>query len=87
MLPLLACVAGIFLGLNFRVLILLPTSVVFAAIFIFHNMSLDLRFYAHIGDLLVPLILAQAGYMLGLVGRDTYAQIIARLQAPQSNRI
>ena len=87
MLPLLACVAGIFLGLNFRVLILLPTSVVFAAIFIFHNMASDLRFYAHIGDLLVPLILAQAGYMLGLVGRETYAQIMARFQAPQSNRI
>jgi hypothetical protein len=87
MLPLLACAAGIFLGLNFNALVLLPVSFTFGAIFIFDNISSGLSFHAHLGDLLVGLICAQGGYMLGLVGRDMYAQILARFQAVQSDRV
>lgn len=87
MLLLLACAAGIFLGLNFNALVLLPVSFIFGAIFMFDNISSGSTFYAHLGDLLVALICAQAGYMLGLVGRDTYAQILARFQSLQSDRI
>jgi hypothetical protein len=87
MLPLLVCVAGIFLGLYFNVLVLLPVSLIGSAIFIDVNLSSGVSFYADIGDLLVPLISGQAGYMLGLCGRETYGHILARFHAVQSNRI
>jgi hypothetical protein len=87
MMLLLVCIAGIFLGLYSNVLVLLPLSLIGSAIFIFVNLSSDLSFYANFGDLLFPLILGQAGYMLGLTGRDTYGHILARFHAAQSNRI
>ncbi len=87
MLLLLACIAGIFLGLYFNVLVLLPVSLIGSAIFIVVNLSSGLSFYAGLGDLLFPLISGQAGYMLGLTGRDAYGHILARFHAAQSNRI
>ena len=87
MLPVLVCVAGIFLGVYFNVLVLLPVSLIGSAIFITVNLSSGVSFYADIVDLLVPLISGQAGYMLGLRGRETYGHILARFHAVQSNRI
>ena len=87
MLLLLVCIAGIFLGLYFNVLVLLAVSLIGSAVFIFGNLSSDPSFFANVGDLLCLVISVQAGYRLGLTGRDTYLQILARLQAVQSNRI
>jgi hypothetical protein len=87
MLLLLVCIAGIFLGLYFNVLVLPAVSLLGSVVFVFVNLSSDLSFFANVSDLLCALILMQAGYMLGLTGRDTYFQILARLQAAQSNRI
>jgi len=87
MFPLLACAAGIFLGLFFNVLVLLPVSLTGSAIFMLLNVSSGLSFYANLGDLLLPLILGQTGYMLGLTCRDRYGHIMARFQAAQSNRV
>lgn len=84
---LLICIVGIFLGVYFNVLVLLSVSLIGGAIFIFVNLSSGLSFYANFGDLLFPLILVQAGYILGLTGRDTYGHILARFHAVQSNRI
>jgi hypothetical protein len=81
------CVAGIFLGLYFNVLVLLPVSLIGSATFILVNLSSGLSFHANLGELLFPLISGQAGYMLGLTGRDTYGHILARFHAAQSNRI
>jgi hypothetical protein len=86
MLPLLACIAGIFLGLYFNVLVLLPISLLGTAIILFGNWSSGLSFYANIGDLLFLFISVQAGYMLGLTGRDALGHILARYHAAQSNR-
>jgi hypothetical protein len=44
-------------------------------------------FYATLGELIVLLILGQAGYMLGLTGRDAYRFVIARFHAALSDRI
>ena len=87
MLPLLVCIAGIYLGLYFKVLVLLPVSLVGSAILVLVNLSSGLGLYASFGDLLFPLVLGQAGYLLGLTGRDTYGHILARFQAAQSNRV
>ena len=78
MLPLLVCVAGIFLGLYFNVLVLLPVSLIGSAIFISVNLSWGLSFYADIGDLLVSLVSGHSGYMLGLCGRESYGHMLAR---------
>jgi hypothetical protein len=83
MLLLLVCIAGIFLGLYFNVLVLPAVSLIGSVVFVFVNLSSDLSFFANVS----ALILMQAGYMLGLTGRDTYFQILARFQAAQSNRI
>jgi hypothetical protein len=84
--PLLVCSAGVFLGLFFNVLVLLPVSLTGSAIFILLNPSSGLSFYANLGGLLF-LLMGQSGYMQGLTCRDTYGHILARLQAAQSNRI
>jgi hypothetical protein len=87
MVPLLVCLAGIFLGLHFKVLVLLPVSMIGSAIFILADLSSGVSAYACMGDLLLAFISLQAGYMLGLTSRDTYGHILARLHAIQSNRI
>jgi len=87
MLLLLVCISGIFLGLYFGVLMLLPVCLIGSAIFIFVNLSSGLGFYASLGDLLILLFWGQASYMLGLTGRDVYGHILARFHAVQSNRI
>jgi hypothetical protein len=87
MLLLMVCIAGFFLGLYFRVLVLLPATLIGSAIFVFANSSSGLGFYSSLGDLLLLLISGQASYMLGLTGRDAYGHILARFHAVQSNRI
>jgi hypothetical protein len=86
MLVLLACSVGIYLGLNFSVMVLLALSFLGAGAF-------GLSFWSGSGfsdgfrDVLVPLISAQAGYMLGLTARDTYGHLLTRLNIGQSKRI
>jgi hypothetical protein len=87
MVALLVCLAGIFLGLHFKVLILLPVSMIGSAAFIFADLSSGVSAYACMGDLLLVFISLQGGYMLGLTGRDAYGNILTRLHAIQSNRI
>jgi hypothetical protein len=84
---LLACILGIFLGLYFSVTVLLPASLIGSAIFILINLSAGLSFYANFGYLLLLLVSGQAGYMLGLTGRDTYGHLLARFRPVPSNRI
>jgi hypothetical protein len=86
MLVLLACSVGIYLGLNFSVMVLLVLSFLGAGAF-------GLSFWSGTGssdgfrDVLVPLFSAQAGYMLGLTARDTYGHLLTRLNIGQSKRI
>ena len=87
MLPIFVCIAGIFLGLYVNVLVLLLVCLIGSAVLLIVNLASGLSFYVGLGDLLIPLILGQAGYMLGLTGRDTYGHFLARFHAAQSNRI
>jgi hypothetical protein len=87
MLLLLVCITGAFLGLYFSVLVLLPTLGIASAIFIFLNFSWGFSCSDTIGDLLIPFVFFQASYMLGLLGRDIYLQIVARFNGFQSTRI
>ena len=86
MVPLLVCIAGIFLGLHFNVLILLPVSIIGGAVFIFADPGSGAS-YASMRGLLFGFFSLQGGYMLGLTGRDAYAKLLSRLNAIQSTQL
>jgi hypothetical protein len=85
MLPLLACGAGVYLGLYFNILVLLPLSMLGVAAFVLSSWASGQSY--GVAALLVPLICSQAGYMLGLTARETYGHLLARLNIGQSRRI
>jgi hypothetical protein len=87
MLPLLACGAGVYLGFHFNILALLPFSILGAGAFILSVWSSGQSFADSVSILLLPAISVQAGYMLGLTGREIYGQLLARLNIGQSKRI
>ena len=87
MLALLACCTGIYLGLHFNILVLLPFSVLGAAAYIFSSWTSGQSLFDGAGILLFPLISVQAGYILGLTARETYGQLLARLNVGHSKRI
>ena len=87
MLMLIACGAGVYLGLHFNILVLLPFSILGAGAFIFSSWSSGQGLFDSAGVLLVPLIAVQAGFMVGLTARETYGQLLARLNIGQSKRI
>jgi hypothetical protein len=87
MLPLLACAAGIYLGLHFNILVVLPFSILGAGAFIASGWASGQSLSETVSVLLFPMILVQAGYMLGLTARETYGQLLARMNIGQSRRI
>jgi len=87
MLPLLACAAGIYLGLYFNILVLLPFSILGAGAYVFSGWAAGQSFIDSAAILLFPMISVQAGYMLGLTAREAYGQLRARLNIGQSRQI
>ena len=87
MLPLLACAAGIYLGLYFNILVLLPFSILGAGAYIFSGWAAGQGLIDSAAILLFPMISVQAGYMLGLTAREAYGQLRARLNIGQSPQI
>jgi hypothetical protein len=86
-LPLLACGAGVYLGLYFNLLALLPFSVLGAGAYLLSaSWSSDQSFFQSAWSLLLPIISLQAGYMLGLTARDAYRQVRERLGFVGSHR-
>jgi hypothetical protein len=71
------CLAGIFLGLNWNVLILIPVTL--GLLIVFGIVALVEGTNAHeaIATIVLPAVAVQAGYMLGIASRDVlghYAQ-------------
>jgi hypothetical protein len=85
MLLVLACIAGILLGLCFRVTILLPVTLAGAATYAIASAG------QNPGSIILTIVISsvslQAGYMIGLTSRDLFAQILARLNIAQSKRV
>lgn len=87
MLPLLACGAGVYIGLYFNLLALLPFSVLGGGAYILSaSWSSDQSFLQSAWNLLLPIVSLQAGYMFGLTGRDAYRQVRERLGFVGSHR-
>ena len=87
MLPLLACGAGIYIGLHFNILALLPFSILGAGAYIVSSWAAGQSLIDSAAVLLLPMIMVQAGYMVGLTARETYGQLLARLNIGQSKRV
>jgi len=88
MLAFFACCAGIYLGLHFNILALLPFSLLGAGAFIATSFFAGQNpFDGGAATILFPVIAAQGGYMLGLTARDAYAQARVRLKVRQSPRV
>ena len=87
MLPLLACCAGVYIGLHFSVLALLPFLVLGTGAFIISSCASGHGFFESACTMLVPVILVQVGYMLGLTARAAYGRVLARLNIGQPKRV
>jgi hypothetical protein len=83
MLTILACLAGVLLGLTLNVLVLLPATLAGALVYSFLQPGQGFGNVAF----LVPAVSLQAGYMIGLTARDMVAQLLARLNIAQSKRV
>ena len=88
MLALFACCAGIYLGLHFNIIALLPFSLLGAGAFIATSLLAGQNPFEGAGiAIIIPMIAVQAGYMVGLTARDAYAQIRLRIKVGQSRRV
>jgi hypothetical protein len=87
MLPILACGAGIYVGLHFNILALLPLSVLGAGAYIVSAWANGQSLLDGAAIVLLPLIAAQVGYFLGLTTRPAYLHLRSRLNIRHSERV
>jgi len=86
MLALIACGAGLYLGLKFNVLALLPLSGLGAGAYVIVSWSSGTGLLRSLVFVIVPLIAVQLGYFVGLTARDGYRHLLIRLKFGQSRR-
>ena len=86
MLSLLAFCAGIYLGLRFNVLALLPISFLGAGAFIASSLAAGQSLTAAAMTMALPFLMLQAGYMSGLTARPVYGHLLSRMSVRQSRR-
>ncbi len=85
MLIVLASLAGVFIGLNFKAVTLVPVFLFGLAAYAV--LSIDHGFGPTFVAIVVAAISIQGGYMVGLTGRDLFANILTRLNIVQSKRV
>jgi len=82
-----ASVAGIFLGLYYNLLVLVPltlaAAVAFSAVALLQGETVAAALFA----IVIPAIGLQGGYMIGLTSRDVLSQFLSRLNAAQSKGV
>jgi hypothetical protein len=79
MLTILCCLAGIWLGANFGVLILIPLIACGTLSLAVYALSLALYLHDIIISGGIPLVALQGGYMIGLTSRDMITQFRNRV--------
>ena len=87
MLPILACGAGIYVGLHFNILALLPLSVLGAGAYMVSTWSNGQGLLDGLAVVALPIITVQAGYFLGLTTRPAYLHLRSRLNIRHSERV
>ncbi|WFU18745.1 hypothetical protein [Bradyrhizobium sp. CB3481] len=86
MLPILACGAGIYVGLHFNVLALLPLSVLGAGAYIISAWANGQGMLDGLAAVALPIIAVQLGYFLGLTTRPAYLHLRSRFNIRHSER-
>jgi hypothetical protein len=86
MLPLLACGAGIFAGLYFNVLAVLPLSVLGAGAYLVTAWSNGQSLLSSLAAVFLSIIAVQVGYFLGVTTRPAYSYLRSRLNIRHSER-
>lgn len=87
MLPILACGAGIYVGLHFNILALLPLSVLGAGAYMVSAWANGQGLLDGLAAVALPIIAVQAGYFLGLTTRPAYLHLRSRLNVRHSERV
>jgi hypothetical protein len=87
MLPILACGAGIYVGLHFNILALLPLSVLGAGAYLVSAWANGQGLLDGLAVVALPIIAVQVGYFLGLTTRPTYLHLRSRLNIRHSERV
>lgn len=87
MLPILACGAGIYVGLHFNILALLPLSVLGAGAYMVSAWANGQGLLDSLAVVALPIIAVQAGYFLGLTTRPAYLHLRSRLNIRHSERV
>lgn len=85
MLIVVASLAGVIIGLNFKAVTLIPVFLL--GIAAYAALSIEHEFGAATLAIVVAAVSIQGGYMIGLTGRDLFAQILTRLNIVQSKRV
>jgi nitric oxide reductase large subunit len=86
MLPILACGAGIYVGLHFNILALLPLSLLGAGAYLVSAWANGQGLLDGLAVVALPIIAVQAGYFLGLTTRPAYLHLRSRLNIRHSER-
>jgi hypothetical protein len=87
MLPILACGAGIYVGLHFNILALLPLSILGAGAYMVSAWANGQGLLDGLAVVALPIIAVQAGYFLGLTTRPAYLHLRSRLNVRHSERV
>jgi hypothetical protein len=87
MLPILACGAGIYVGLHFNILALLPLSVLGAGAYMVSAWANGHSLLDGLAVVALPIITVQVGYFLGLTTRPAYLHLRSRLNIRHSERV
>ena len=76
--PIMACLAGVVLGLHLNVLVMIPVTMLATGLAISYMILFGQSFLSF-GYFLALIVVHQAGYFVGLTGRDLYASLRRRL--------
>jgi hypothetical protein len=87
LLLIIACLAGIYFGLYYNVLVLGPLALAAALTCSAASAWQGQPIQASLIELIVPAVGLQGGYMIGLTGRDLFGQFISRLRAAPSKGV
>ena len=85
--PILACGAGIYVGLHFNILALLPLSALGAGAYMVSAWANGQGLLDGLAVVALPIIAVQAGYFLGLTTRPAYLHLRSRLNVRHSERV
>jgi formate/nitrite transporter FocA (FNT family) len=80
-----ACLAGIFLGLKYNFLVLIPVTIVTGSICWASSLMSGVTLSATLIDVIIPGASLQAGYMLGLTSRDFVNQVWSTVVSSSGN--